>query len=140
MITGVTKELEELSELEHRFKNNPGDIDTLRDLSTRYFSRGMFSGRVQPIYEKAHMAVPGDRRFAQGLNVSSFLKHLRRFTIDSSDPDLVDQEGLRSAIGLVKEYIKELSNSPDLFFALGDLHLLKGNILLAIGAYENAIK
>src|SRR5690606_22054886 len=30
--------------------------------------------------------------------------------------------------------------SADLFFALGDLHMFKGNILPAIGAYENAVK
>jgi tetratricopeptide (TPR) repeat protein len=130
----------ELAELEHRFYDNPADIVALRDLSLQYYKRGMFNPRVQPTYEKARTAVPNDKRFAQALNITSFLKQLRRFTIESAEPELIDPDGLRDSISLIKDYLKELPNSPDLFVALGDLHMVKGNVLLAIGAYENALK
>lgn len=136
----LTEVAEDVVSLERRFANDPSDIETLKKLALQYYSLGHFSGRVQSIYEKALMAVPNDPRFSKALNISSFLKHLRRFTIESAEPELVDQEGIRGAMGLVGEYLKELPSSPDLFSVLGDLHLLKGNILLAIGAYQNAIR
>lgn len=132
--------LSEIAALEQRFAENPSDIDALKDLAAKYYSHGMFSARVQPTYEKAHTAMPNDQRFAQALNLSSFLKQLRRFTIDAAEPELIDADGLRDSINLIKDYLKEQPNSPDLFVALGDLNLVKGNVLLAIGAYENAQK
>lgn len=112
----------------------------LTSLASLYFSKGMFGPRTQAVYEKARMASPTDQRFAQALSISSFLRHLRRFTVEAADPEQLDQEGVRGTSALIKEYLKELPNSPDLFCALADLYLIRGKILLAIGAYENAIK
>lgn len=137
MATEATKDLQEL---ESQFADNPADIALLRRIGSQYVTRGYYSARVQPIYEKACMAAPDDRRFAEALNITSFLRQLRRFTVETADPDLLDTDGIRDAINLVKQYLKESPASPDLFFALGDLHLVKGNILMAIGAYQNAIK
>lgn len=130
----------ELGDLELRFARNPQDVKLLRELSERYFEQGFFNQRALSVYEKARMASPHDPRFLQAVNLSCFLKQLRRFTIESADPELLDQEGVKDAIALVQNYLKEIPSSPDLFFALGDLHLVRGNILLALGAYGNALK
>lgn len=130
----------DIAELEVRFARNPADVKVLKELSSEYYARGLFGSRAQAVYEKAALSSPGDARFAQALNLSCFLRQLRRFTVESAEPELIDAEGVRETIALVQEYLKEVPDSPDLFFALGDLHLVRGNILLAIGAYGNAQK
>ncbi|MGI8907705.1 MAG: protein kinase domain-containing protein [Candidatus Sumerlaeaceae bacterium] len=130
----------DLADLEERFADNPLDIGLLKDLADGYYSRGLLSARTQTIYEKAAMAAPREPRYASALNLCVFLRQLRRFTVEAADPELIDQEGLSGVIVLMQDYLKDIPNSPDLFFALGDLHLMRGNILFAIGAYENAVK
>lgn len=132
--------IKDLTALENRFTENPTDLDALKDLSAQYFARGILNTRAQGIYEKARTALPRDRRFTRALNLASFLRQLRRFTVESADPEALDPDGIRDMINLLKEYLKGLPSSPDLFIALGDMHLLRGNMLLAIGAYENAAK
>lgn len=136
----MTVNTEELETLEGQFARDPGDIGVLRKLSSSYYARGHFSTKTQHIYEKALMATPDDIRLSAALNVTVFIRQLRRFTVESAEPDLIDQEGLREALGLVQDYLKEMPNSPDLFAAMGDIHLLRGNALLAVGAYENAVR
>src|SRR5687767_1865136 len=101
-----------LNDLEQEFLRNPMDIELLRELSSQYYAHGYFNNRVQPTYEKALIAAPHDPRFSQALNVTCFLRQLRRFTIESAEPELIDQEGLREAIALIQDYLKELPNSP----------------------------
>lgn len=130
----------ELGDLEGRFARNPQDLRLLKELSERYLEGGFFNQRALSVYDKARMASPHDPRLMQAVNLSCFLRQLRRFTIESADPDLLDQEGVKDTINLIQEYLKEIPHSPDLFFALGDLHLIRGNLLLGVGAYGNAIK
>lgn len=130
----------DLVALEERFAGNPLDINLLKELADKYYARGMFTSRTQPTFEKALMAAPREPRYSKALNLSVFLKMLRRFTVEASDPELIDQDGLKETITLLQDYLKEIPQSPDLFFALGDLYLMRGSILLAIGAYENAVK
>src|SRR5262249_9421409 len=136
----MTVNTEELETLESQFAKDPGDIGVLRKLSSGYYLMGHFSSKTQHIYEKALMATPDDSRLSAALNVTVFIRQLRRFTVESAEPDLIDPEGLREALRLVQDYLKEMPNSPDLFAAMGDIHLLRGNALLAVGAYENAVK
>jgi tetratricopeptide (TPR) repeat protein len=130
----------DLTSLEVRFASDPGNRDLLANLSAEYYSRGVFSARSQPLYEKACIAMPADQRFSGALNLTCFLRQLRRFTVQSAQPDQIDADGTQEAIELLREYLKQSSTSPDLFAALGDLYLVRGNVLLAIGAYENALK
>jgi tetratricopeptide (TPR) repeat protein len=130
----------QITDLEGRFADNPLDISLLKELADGYYSRGLFNSRTQPTFEKAVMAAPRESRYSRALNLCVFLRQLRRFTVEAADPELIDQDGLAGVIPLIQEYIKETPSSPDLFFALGDLHLMRGNMLFAIGAYENAVK
>ena len=126
--------------MEVRFAENPADADLLTRLSSQYYARGIFNDRARDIYQKALQAAPRDAQIIRGLNIATFLRQLRRFTIESGQHEQLDPDGLQESILLVRGYLKELSSSPDLFFGLGDLYMAKGNVLLAIGAYENAIK
>ena len=130
----------DLAQMEVRFAENPADADLLASLSSQYYARGIFNDRARDIYQKALQAAPRDAQIIRALNIATFLRQLRRFTIESGQHEQLDQDGLQESILLVRGYLKELSSSPDLFFGLGDLYLVKGDVLLAIGAYENAIK
>jgi len=130
----------ELEALEERFSENPLDIALLRELADSYYRKGIFNARSQQTFEKALMATPRDANFRKALNLCVFLRQLRRFTVETSDPELLDQDALKDTTALIQDYLKELPSSPDLFFALGDLHLMRGSVLFAIGAYENAVK
>ena len=130
----------DLALMEVRFAENPADADLLTRLSSQYYARGIFNDRARDIYQKALQAAPRDAQIIRGLNIATFLRQLRRFTIESGQHEQLDPDGLQESILLVRGYLKELSSSPDLFFGLGDLYMAKGNVLLAIGAYENAIK
>lgn len=136
----VTATATEIAALEERFTDNPLDIGLLRELADAYYSKGVLNSRTQSTFEKALLSSPRDPNYTRALNLCVFLRHLRRFTVESSDPDLLDQEAMKDTIALIQDYLKEMPNSADLFFSLGDLHLMRGNVLLAIGAYENAVK
>ncbi len=129
-----------LTALEVQFASDPHNGDVLVSLAAQYYSRGIFSVRSLPVYEKARHLIPHDSRFLEGLNLCHFLKQLRTLTVESGDPDQIDLEGVQEAIDVLREYLRQHPNSPDLFAALGDLYLVRGNTLLAIGAYENALK
>lgn len=129
-----------LEKLEDQFSENPLDIDLLLDLARRYVKQGIFNGRSRPTLEKALMAAPGSDDLREALHLSVFLKQLRRFTIDFPETDAIDPDAVSEAILLVHDAIERHPKSADLFFALGDLHMFKGSILPAIGAYETAVK
>lgn len=129
-----------LEVMEDQFAENPLDIDLLLDLASAYLDKGIFNSRSRPTLEKATMAAPGEERYREALQLSIFLKHLRRFTIDFPETEAIDADALTYTIALLQSYISRYPASADLFFALGDLHMFKGNILPAIGAYENAVK
>lgn len=126
--------------MEDRFAENPLDIELLLGLADGYLERGIFNSRSRPTLEKALMASPRYTRYRKALHLSVFLKHLRRYTIDYPETDAIDMDAVSETITLLQKYINEFPASADLFFALGDLHILKGNVLPAIGAYENAVK
>jgi serine/threonine-protein kinase len=130
----------DLAQMEVRFAENPTDVDLLGRLSAQYYARGIFNDRARDIYQKALRVAPRDPQLISGLNIATFLRQLRRFTVESGQHEQLDPDGVQESINLVRGYLKELSASPDLFFALGDLYMVKGNVLLATGAYENAIK
>ena len=109
-------------------------------LASRCLAMGLFGPDQAGVYEQALAAAPGDERFAKALSQTLFLGLLRRHTVGCSDPDQVDAEGVQDAIDYLREEIKAHNESPDLFVAMGDLYLLRGNALRAIGAYENAFK
>lgn len=113
--------------------------DALRRLADEYYTRGLFGPRQLGVYEKAVALAPDEPRYAEALSIACFLRQLRRFTVEFAEPEYVDPEGAQESIEVIKEYLREHSASPDLFDALGDMHLVRGNTLLAIGAYENAI-
>lgn len=129
-----------LERLEDEFAENPLNISLLLKLAETYVLKGWFNSRSRPTYEKALMAAPGDVRFREAMHLSVFLRHLRRLTIDYPDMDAVDTEAVSDVIPLLQSYINRYPKSADLFFSLGDLHMLKGNVLAAIGAYESAVK
>lgn len=129
-----------LEKLEVQFADNPLDIELLLGLANQYLEKGMFNSRSRPTFEKALMAAPREARYRKALHLSVFLKHLRRFTIDFPETTAVDPDGLTETIILLQNSINQFPISADLFFALADLHMFKGNILAAIGAYESAVK
>lgn len=129
-----------LEKLEDQFAENPLDIALLTDLANRYLSQGIFSNRSRSTLEKALMASPGSAHIQEALHLAVFLTHLRRFTIDYPNPEAIDPDGVTQCISLLQKFIEHHPKSADLFFALGDLHMFKGNILPAIGAYETAMK
>jgi len=129
-----------LERLEDQFAENPLDIDLLLDLANRYTSQGIFNNRSRPTLEKALMAAPQERSYQEALHLAVFLRHLRRFTIDFQEPNAIDSDALTDVIAFLHSNIEKHPKSADLFFALGDLHLFKGNILPGIGAYETAVK
>jgi tetratricopeptide (TPR) repeat protein len=129
-----------LTALEVNFAADPLNSEVLVSLAGQYYARGIFSQRSQPVYEKALRILPNDSRFLEGLNLCCFLRQLRLLTVESGEIDQIDLEGVQEAVELLREHLRRHPSSPDLFAALGDLHLLRGNTLLAIGAYENAIK
>ncbi len=129
-----------LTALEVEFASDPQNSNVLCALAKQYVARGIFSQRSLPVYEKALALTPQDLQLREGLNISCFLRQLRQLTVESGDPELIDPEGVQETIDLLREYLRRYPSSPDLFAALGDLYLVRGNTLLAIGAYENAIK
>lgn len=126
--------------MEDQFAENPLDIDLLLGLANNYLEKGIFNNRSRPTLEKALMAAPRKDSYREALQLSVFLKNLRRFTIEFPEIEAVDVDAVTETIGLLQKYINKHPRSADLFFALGDLHMFKGNILPAIGAYENAVK
>ncbi|AXA37064.1 Serine/threonine protein kinase PrkC, regulator of stationary phase [Candidatus Sumerlaea chitinivorans] len=129
-----------LTALEVQFASDPTNAHVLIALASEYYRRGIFSARSQSVYERARVAAPHERHFEEGLHLVCFLRQLRNLTIELGQPDQIDPEGIQESIELVREYLRQHPTSPDLFAALGDLYLVRGNVLLAIGAYENAIK
>jgi len=134
-ITPVT-----LERLEDEFAENPLDIDLLLQLAETYLENGMFNGRARPTFEKALMASPNHTAFREGLHLSVFLRQLRRLTIDYPDFEAIDQDAVTDIIPVLQSYLNKYPRSADLFFALGDLNMIKGNVMAAIGAYEAAVK
>lgn len=134
-ITPVT-----LERLEDEFAENPLDIDLLRDLAGTYLANGMFNARSRPVFEKALMASPQSTDFREALHLSVFLRQLRRLTVDFPDYEAIDEDAITDLVPLLQSYLNRFPKSADLFFALADLHMLKGNVLAAIGAYESAVK
>jgi tetratricopeptide (TPR) repeat protein len=129
-----------MTALEVKFASDPSNCEVLLSLADQYSSRGIFSARSQTVYEKALQIAPREPRYQEALNLCCFLHQLRTFTIESGDPQQIDYEGVQEAIENLREYLRRYPGSPDLFAALGDMYLLRGNTLLAIGAYENAVK
>ncbi|MBX7247091.1 MAG: protein kinase [Candidatus Sumerlaeaceae bacterium] len=136
----VTDRIKNYTDLEQQFQRDRADPAAVADLAGASCARGLFGTRALPVYQRAVAVNSGDKRILQALSLTNFLKHMRRFTIDGAEPDLVDSDAVLEAIELLKDSLKQFANSPDLFFALGDLYLVRGSILLAIGAYENALK
>ncbi|MGC8841809.1 MAG: hypothetical protein ACP5QZ_10240, partial [Candidatus Sumerlaeaceae bacterium] len=136
----VSSATQNLTALEVQFASDPQNGDILLSLAAQYYARGIFSFRSLPVYEKARHLQPHDTRFLEGLNLCCFLRQLRTLTVESGDPEQIDLDGIQEAIEALREHLRHHPNSPDLFAALGDLYLLRGNTLLAIGAYENALK
>lgn len=129
-----------LERLEDEFAENPLDIDLLLELARCYLSQGVFNMRSRAVYEKALMAAPRQTEFRDALHLSVFLRQLRRLTVDFPDSDAIDSDAVSDLIPVLQRFLGEHAKSADLFFALGDLHMLKGNVLAAIGAYESAVK
>ena len=130
----------DMEELERRHAADPADTDVLRRLAGQYHSHGIFDTRAIRVYERTLDAFPNDGQATQALNIAHYLQQLRRFTIGTYQSDLLDPEGIQESIDLVRGYLKELGTSPDLFATLGDLCLVKGQTLMAVGAYENALR
>jgi tetratricopeptide (TPR) repeat protein len=137
MTSQNTADLPALVALFEQDRNNPA---TVSDISGLLILAGRFNTRVEPVYQRASALRPSDQRFSEALNLTVFLRNLRRYTIDMGEPDIIDFDGLRDTTALIQEYLRAYPASPDLFFSLGDLHILRGNVLLAIGAYENALR
>jgi tetratricopeptide (TPR) repeat protein len=129
-----------LTALEVQLASDPLNSDVLLALADQYYARGIFSLRSQPVYEKALQLRPDTAPYQEGLNLSCFLRQLRQLTVESGDVDQIDADGVQEAIDTLRELLRRYPTSPDLFAALGDLYLARGNTLLAMGAYENAIK
>ncbi|MCX7625425.1 MAG: protein kinase [Candidatus Sumerlaeaceae bacterium] len=129
-----------LTALEVHFASDPLNSEILLSLADQYYVRGIFSQRSQPVYEKALHVAPKEPRYIEGLNLCCFLRQLRQFTIEGGEPEQIDLDGVQDAIEILREHLRRHPSSPDLFAALGDLYILRGNTLLAIGAYENAMK
>lgn len=129
-----------LERLEDAFTDNPLDIELLLELAGAYLSSGTFNSRSRPAFEKALMAAPNASEFREALHLSVFLRQLRRLTVDYPDSEALDTDAIADLIPLLQKYLDQYPRSADLFFALGDLHMLKGNVLAAIGAYESAVK
>jgi tetratricopeptide (TPR) repeat protein len=128
----------EIEALETSLAEDPTQAETLSRLAVLYHAQGCFDARAMEIYERAREAHPKDAVIGDALNIAHYLKQLRRFTIGTHQADLLDLQGLQESIDLLRGYLRELDTSPDLFAALGDLYLVKGQVLPAIGAYENA--
>ncbi len=128
----------EMAALERSLAEDPAQAETLSRLAGLYHAQGCFDARAMEIYERAREAHPKDAVIGEALNIAHYLQQLRRFTIGTHQADLLDPQGLQESIDLLRGYLRELGTSPDLFAALGDLYLVKGQVLPAVGAYENA--
>ena len=127
-----------MASLEESLADDPTQGDVLRRLADLYHAQGFFDARAMEIYDQAREAHPNDDSVAEALNIAHYLQQLRRFTIGTHQADLLDPQGLQESIDLLRGYLRELATSPDLFAALGDLYLVKGQVLPAVGAYESA--
>lgn len=129
-----------ITALEEQFSDNPMNIDLLCQLAESYLENGLFNTKALDVYRKAAITAPARDDFRQAAQAAMLLKHLRRLTVDFSDAAAISVDGLCELLPTIHDLLNQYPKSPELFLALGDIHLLKGNVLPAIGAYENAIK
>ncbi len=128
-----------IESLEASCESHPGNRKLLHQLAIAYFKAGHFHPRALQVYEEASNAFPTDAKLQRAVAIGFMTSQGRVLVSDVPSIEDIDPEGLSETIEQLGALAQEYPDSPDIYAAIADIQLIRGEYREAIQRYRSAL-